>query len=330
VGHLGIFVSSGVARHEHRELSENIDLIDTLPPGLYEAMFERKRENTAGADLVSTDWVMRCEARTLEDIRELGSNSAAEERCFATAARISETNLALYRAFAQPAARALASAPMAQWLQKLYPLRVQYELFSDANPLMGGIGRMAEWVKERRRPAAKDNPFNGLQQAVSEQIAAALDSWRDARDTSAERTFFSVYGCPGLQAIAGIDYTSASTLRKSGKSRLHDELLQSRIADLRSKVAVGGVRAAVIRALLYAGMVRGAVDECGFEMVQRIRRSHREMPLSEFKALVREQFLILLIEPDASLAVLPRNGPARSGASSDGTWLGEAGISRSG
>jgi ProP effector len=36
-------------------------------------------------------------------------------------------------------------------------------------------------------------------------------------------------------------------------------------------------------------MVRGGVDERGFEMVRRLRRSHGEMPLSEFKALVRER-----------------------------------------
>ena len=42
IGHLGIFVSGGVARKEHTEFSNNIDLIDVLPPGLYEAIFERK------------------------------------------------------------------------------------------------------------------------------------------------------------------------------------------------------------------------------------------------------------------------------------------------
>ena len=37
IGHLGIFVSGGVARKEHDQFSSNIDLIDTLPPGLYES-----------------------------------------------------------------------------------------------------------------------------------------------------------------------------------------------------------------------------------------------------------------------------------------------------
>ena len=46
VGHLGIFVSGGVARKEHSEFSNNIDLIDVLPPGLYEATFERKSADT--------------------------------------------------------------------------------------------------------------------------------------------------------------------------------------------------------------------------------------------------------------------------------------------
>src|SRR6185437_2740385 len=72
VGHLGIFVSSGVARKEHGECSSNIDLIDTLPPGLYEAAFHDRTPDTANPDLVSGDWVMSCEPRTLEDIRALG------------------------------------------------------------------------------------------------------------------------------------------------------------------------------------------------------------------------------------------------------------------
>ena len=76
VGHLGIFVSAGVARKEYGEFSSNIDLIDVLPPGLYEAVFETKGDDTTSADLVPGEWVMRCEPRTLDDIRALGGNDA--------------------------------------------------------------------------------------------------------------------------------------------------------------------------------------------------------------------------------------------------------------
>src|SRR5690349_9154951 len=90
IGHLGIFVSAGVARKEHGEFSSNIDMIDVLPPGLYEAVIEAKTETTEGSDYVSGDWVMRCEARTLDDIRALGGNDPADDRRFATAARVSD------------------------------------------------------------------------------------------------------------------------------------------------------------------------------------------------------------------------------------------------
>src|SRR6202008_2977440 len=139
VGHLGIFVSGGVARKQHDEFSSNIDLIDLLPPGLYEAVFEAKTAETVSPDLVSGDWVMRCEARTLDDIRALGGNDAADERRFATAARVSEINLSLYRTFAQPMVRAMVNSPMAEWMQQLHPLRLQYEFFSNANPLMAPV-----------------------------------------------------------------------------------------------------------------------------------------------------------------------------------------------
>src|SRR5262249_10835954 len=95
VGHLGIFVSGGVAKKAHTEFSRNIGLDATPPPGLYEAVFEAKTADTINPDLAGGNWVMRCEARTLDDIRALGGNDAADERRFATAARVSEINLAL-------------------------------------------------------------------------------------------------------------------------------------------------------------------------------------------------------------------------------------------
>jgi len=310
VGHLGIFVSGGVAKKEHGEFSSNIDLIDTLPPGLYEAIFEAKTEDTANPDLAAGQWVMRCEARTLDDIRALGGNDAADERCFATAARVSETNLALYRTFAQPIVRALVNPQLAELAHRLHPLRLQYELFSNANPMMAPVAAMAEQARKNRRPVPTDNPFVAIQENASRQIVAALDAWRQASETFAERCFFMVYGSPALQAAAGIDPSGTRPLRKAAKSPLHHELLQKRIAELKSRIPVGGLREAIIRALLYVGMGRASVDERGFEAVRRIRHAYRDIPLPAFKALVREQFYLLLIDTEAALAALPSMLPA--------------------
>ncbi|MEZ5785471.1 MAG: DUF3141 domain-containing protein [Xanthobacteraceae bacterium] len=308
VGHLGIFVSGGVARKEHGEFASNIDLIDVLPPGLYEAVFEAKGDGTTNPDLAQGEWVMRCEARTLDDIRALGGNDAADDRRFATVARMSETNLALYRTFAQPVVRACITAPMADWMHRLHPMRLQYELMSDVNPLMTMLGPLAGWVREHRRPVSADNPFLAMQENVSRQMVASLDAWRDLRDAWTEAVFLAVYGSPAVQAWFGVDPASTQPLRKAGKSALHRELVQRRIDELKAQIPVGGLREAIIRALLYIGMPRGAVDERGFEAVRRIRRAYERMPvlpLPEFKALVREQFFMLLIDPAEAIATLP-------------------------
>jgi pimeloyl-ACP methyl ester carboxylesterase len=304
IGHLGIFVSGAVAKKEHGEFANNIDLIDTLPPGLYEAVFEPKTDTTAGADLITGDWLMRCEMRTLDDIRALGGNDAADERRFATAARFSEVNVALYRTFAQPIVRALVSAPVAETLQRMHPLRVQYEIFSNANPFMAPVAAMAEGVRKIRSPVAPDNPFFAMQETVSKQIVAALDGWRDFTETVAERIFLTVYGSPALQAAAGIDPADTRPLRKPAKNRLFQELVQKRIAELKTHIPVGGLREAVVRALIYVSLGRGSVDERGFETIRRLRTRYGDIPLSEFKALVRDQFAMLLIDQQATLAAI--------------------------
>lgn len=309
-GHLGIFVSSGVAKKEHGEFSSNIDLIDTLPPGLYEALFERKTADTANPDRVSGDWIMRCEARSLADIQALGGNDAADERRFAAAARLSKTNLAVYRTLAQPLVRAVATPALAEQLRELHPLRLQYELFSDANPLMTPIASLAEQVRRERTPAAADNPFIVIQESASRHIVEALDAWRNLNEAIAERSFLAIYGSPTLQAAFGIDPAAKRPLRKAAKNQLHGELLHKRIAELRSRISTGGPRAAVIRGLLHAGMPRAAVDERGFDLTRRIREAHGDLSLADFKALVRDQFNILLIDQRSALAAIPGMLPA--------------------
>jgi hypothetical protein len=313
VGHLGIFVSSGVARKEHGEFSSNIDLIDTLPPGLYEAIFEEVATDTANSDLAAGSWVMRCEARTLDDIWAMGANDAEDDRRFATAARVSEINLALYRTFAQPAVRAIANPVLSEWMRRLHPLRAQYELFSDANPFMAPLAALAKQTREQRRSVRDDNPLIAIQEQASRQIVAALDQWRNFAETLAEHTFLNVFGSPALQAAAGIDPAGPSPLCKAAKNPLHRQLLQTRMAELKARIPEGGLRAAVVRALIYVGLSRRAIDERGFEMARRIRQAHGDMPLADFKALVREQFAILVLDQDAALAALPSMLPPESG-----------------
>jgi pimeloyl-ACP methyl ester carboxylesterase len=310
VGHLGIFVSGSVAKKEHSQFSSNIDFIDTLPPGLYEAVLEDKTVNIANPDLVRGNWIMRFEPRTLDDIRALGGNEGADERRFATAARVSEINLALYRTFAQPVVRALVNPSAAEWVQRLHPLRLQFELFSDANPMMAPVVASADQVRAKRRPVSSINPFVVLQENVSKQIVTALNAWRDLNEALAERMFLAIYGSPVLQAAVGIDPKSAHPSREAARSLLHQELVRRKIADLKARISLGGVREAVIRALLYAGMTQTAIDERGFELTRRIRREYGDIPLSEFKAVLRDQFNMLLVDQERALEAIPSMLPS--------------------
>lgn len=314
VGHLGIFVSGGIAKKEHAEFSSNIDLIDVLPPGLYEVTFEAKGADTENADLTVGQWVMRCEARTLDDIRAMGGNSPEDERRFAAAKRVSEINLAAYQKFVQPWIKGMVNPQMAELMRNLHPLRLQYEAFSSKNPLMSMVQSMAGQVSEDRKEVSKDNPFIVFQEQVSKQVVHALDGWRDSQEALSEATFLAVYGSPALQAAVGIDPQSAPS-RRQEMSTAHRDMLERRIAELKSRIDEGGLRAAAVRSLLYVGSARGMVDERSLEALRNVRQdTAATLTLTEFKVLVREQFFMLLLDLEGALAAIPKLLPDNANA----------------
>jgi pimeloyl-ACP methyl ester carboxylesterase len=315
IGHLGIFVSSSVARKEHSEFASNIDLIDILPPGLYEAVLTRRSAEEADDSSELGEYVARFVGRTLDDIRALGGNSEDDERRFAAAARLSEINLSLYRTFVSPWVRAFSTEPLADALRRLHPLRLQYELLSDRNPLSRGIAQAAESVRAERRPASSANPLLAWEQQVSKQIASTLEGWGDLRDRMLEQCFLGFYGMPMVQALAGLAGTDESARRRPGKELEHLGLVAQQIEALKATAEEGGAREAAIRALLYIGMPDGVVDERAFAVVRRMRQEHGGgLPLSEFKAMIRRQFLLLLLDQERAVAAIPamiaRNGEA--------------------
>jgi hypothetical protein len=222
---------------------------------------------------------------------------------------VSEINLALYRTFMQPWVRAMATPGVAEAMREMHPLRLQYQLFSDANPFMAQVEELADKVRGRRTPAPADNPFAAVQETMSRQIVAGLDAFRDMRDSFGEWLFLSVYGSPILQAAVGVDPADSGPQRRAGTSPLHGELVKTRIAQLKERIGAGGAREGMIRALIYAGAPRGALDERGIAALRRIRAASDDaarMTLQAFKAMVREQFFMLLIDRDAAVAAIPR------------------------
>jgi hypothetical protein len=181
-------------------------------------------------------------------------------------------------------------------------------MFSNANPFMAQVEAAADKVRSDRKPVAADNPFLAIQQAISRQIVTALDAWRDASEKLSEQAFLSIYGSPALQRAVGIDPESDERPRRGPKSPLHRQFVEQRIAELKAGMSKGGLREALLRATLYVGMARNAVDERGFEAIRRIRLARSEtsrLSLTDFKQLVREQFFMLLIDQDAAVNAIP-------------------------
>ena len=170
-GHLAIFVGTKVAEKNHAEFINNMELIEAMPPGLYEIVITEKPGSEA-----STDAFDVCiEERSLDDIRALGCNSLEDEREFAAVARVSELNNALYQTFVQPWIKMVDGPQLARAAIELNPLRLGYSALSDRNPMMRPVSPIADYVRAHRTPASAGNPFITMQQQFSQAMVDSLE-----------------------------------------------------------------------------------------------------------------------------------------------------------
>jgi hypothetical protein len=90
--------------------------------------------------------------------------------------------------------------------------------------------------------------------------------------------------------------------------------IQQRIAELKARIAEGGLREAAIRSLVYIGMAGPGVDERAFNQLRQMRAKHGGLTLEEFKQVLREQFFALMLDRDGALAAIPKMLPADADA----------------
>jgi pimeloyl-ACP methyl ester carboxylesterase len=310
IGHLGIFVSGRVAQREHAEIVQGLDLIETLPPGLWEMLIEDKHPDAPGAALIPGRYLVRFESRRLDDIRGL-EDTREDERAFAAVARMSEVNEALYRTFISPWVKPFVTETTADMLRRLHPNRMQYYLWSDRNPWMKPVAQLAAQVREHRRPVAADNPFVEGERRMAAVIEGALNGYRDARDKMFEVGFSAIYGSPWVRAMLGLQADAAP----AAPDEVYEALIRQKVAALRSRVAEGGLREAAVRMLLWAGADAGVVDSRGFHMMQRVREEYEHyfggegLNAAVRRQLFRDQYFMLLVDEERALAALPKLVP---------------------
>ena len=304
IGHLAIFVSSKVGAKEDEEFVQLMDVIDCLPPGLYEMVISPRPADVPAAGFVTGNWIARFEARSFDDVRALGRNSPEDDRAFAAVARLSEVNLSIYRTFMQPFVRAFANQPMADLTLALNPLRLSYTIFGDKNPWMKGMQPLAAAVSAARRPVAADNQLLALQAKVSEQITSGLESYRVARDKLEEQIFFGFYGSPFVQALLGIN---ADSIVRPAPETSPETLAarQDQTDAYEAMLKTGGFDEALTRTVLYVLAANRMLDQRCALALNVARQSLMHLSLAEFKILVRNQFFVLQLEPERAIEVLP-------------------------
>ncbi len=308
IGHLGIFVSGKVATKEHGEFVSCMELIDMLPPGLYEAVITEIDEKTANPNLVHGKYLFRLEARTLNHIRALGGNDAADEMRFATAARVSDINLGLYQTFAAPILRTMVTEQAAETLRATHPNRMRFAAFSDTNPMMQPVKALAESVRAARKPVSADNPLLAMERAAASWITTCIDTYGQFRDAMTEAMFLNTYGSPLLQAMVGLGGPQAALHRI--ERDLAREATEGRVrARLERRFEVGGLEEAALRALIYIRLPDGVVDERGFAVLKLIRASrpaNKRLSLVHFKEVLREQYLLVRLDEERAITALPK------------------------
>jgi hypothetical protein len=91
-----------------------------------------------------------------------------------------------------------------------------------------------------------------------------------------------------------------------GHDPAHHALVEQKIGELKQRIADGGPREAIIRALLYVRMPDGNVDERGFNLLRRMREeTGKGLNLAAFKQVLREQFLMLLLDERRAVDAIP-------------------------
>jgi pimeloyl-ACP methyl ester carboxylesterase len=310
IGHLGIFVSAGVVRRETAELASALDMIETLPPGLYEALIEDTQPDMPGRELISGRYLIKFVPRTVDDILAL-DDGRDDEQAFEVVKRVSEINQGLYDTFASPVVRSLSSEWTASAIRALNPARLERSLFSDFNPWAQWVKVLAEGVRANRRPLATDHPLVAFERQAAAGIERSLDTYRDVRDDLSERAFRTVYGSPWLAAGVGLNGAQHKGPRRGPQSPTweHEELKRLKRLLAESHMEKGTALDGWVRIVLYATREARVFDEraynLGRRMIDEVDPQARPS-LAELKSTVKRQAFLLELDEERAVAALPK------------------------
>ncbi|HWJ18718.1 MAG TPA: DUF3141 domain-containing protein [Geobacterales bacterium] len=298
VGHLGIFVSSSIAKKEHAEVTSTMKTIEALSPGLYEMMIEEQI-----GEGVHAHFRVSFQERKVSDLLvKIDDNDRSEEKDFAAVARLSELGGNFYEMALRPFVQAAITPQAAKAMRELHPARSNRLMFSDRNPLMRSVSDTAKRLESNAKPLNGANPFLEVERLWAESVIQGFDVLRDMRDTLYEMTFLTIYGSPFMRWL-GAPYAFERTRKDPKELRFLPEVQAILLG-----IDRGGFEEAVIRMLILLAEARGSVRRDRLERSSKVLT--RDEPFASLgverrAALIREQSIIAEFEPDRAIETLP-------------------------
>ena len=313
IGHLGIFVSGKVATKEHGEFATCMDMIDLMPPGLYEAVITEVDDDTgqsrADRRQVSVPAGGAHAGRHPGARRQQRGGRAALRRRRPASPR---SITGLYRTFAQPAVRAMAQpSQSADADARTAPQPAALRRFSDRNPLMQPVKALAE----RCAPTASRSPpttrFCAMEQVDVDLDHDLLESYRH-RARRHDRG--DVPRHLRLAAAAGDGRAGDARGADAAPHRARPRARGDRgTAAGRSGEAVRGGRPAeaVVRAIMLcpaAGAARStsAASPSCRPIRRAASRPSAAAASASSRTMFREQYLLLRLDEERAVRAMPQ------------------------
>ncbi|MEM9630755.1 MAG: DUF3141 domain-containing protein [Pseudomonadota bacterium] len=296
VGHLGIFVSSKIAKKEHTEVTSTLKTIEALAPGLYEMTIDDYE-----GDLMERSFTVSFHERKMEDLKKI-NDGREDEIPFAAVARASEHQAEFYDVCVRPFVQAGVTEQSAEFRRKTHPLRVQHTALSSMNPFLNWLPGWAEKVKDAREPVEEDNPFLALQQANAALFEQSMDFFRDMRDAAYESMFFSIWGTPYMRWF-GRTHQPGRTLKPKEELRSLPPVQGALM-----HVDKGGFCEAIVRMLILLAESRGNVRRDRLERSSRLlnqQEPFKSLTQDERSFILQEQTLIVEFAPKKAVSTLP-------------------------
>ena len=310
IGHLGIFVGGAVARKEHDQIVNTLELIERLPPGLYEMVIDEKKGTERYAELEHGDYTVHFELRKMDDILALDPDGRKDEAIFSTIAKVSAWNEAFYKSFGRPFMQAMMSKPVADMLGAMSETRMQRLMCSDLNPFMSVVKCWAELARANRKQVSKDNYLVALERRTSDQIVHALNAYGHSRDDAIVKWVEYLYGPLGLGAVFPPDAPAEEAARARAAADI--EQARRKIVPL---INAGGFPEALARILAATVAARGVIERRSGQIGKHIRsylKEHRKEigsligaePIN-WPAVIKAQARILMLEPQKAIEAIP-------------------------